>query len=101
MIKILKVTGESLSPFFMSGDFVVVVKVPFTRYFLKNGDVIAFRHEYLGVLIKKIEKIFWSEEEIFVVGTNIGSVDSRSFGRIKRKSIIGKVIWHIRKPANK
>jgi signal peptidase I len=99
MIRLYKVTGESLSPFFMNGDFVMVAKVPFSRAFLKEGDIIAIRHRDYGVLIKKIENIYWSDGEIFVVGTNAGSVDSRSFGKINHKMIIGKVIWHIRKPS--
>ena len=97
MIQILKVTGESLSPFFLEGDFVVVSKIPFVLRKIKTGDIVVFRHPVYGTMIKKVERISPSGEEIFVLGTHLESTDSRQFGPLHRNQLIGKVIWHIGK----
>jgi nickel-type superoxide dismutase maturation protease len=97
MIQILKVTGESLSPFFLEGDFVVVSKIPFVLHKIKAGDIVVFRHPVYGTMIKKVEQITPDGEEIFVLGTHPESTDSRQFGPLRRGQLIGKVIWHIRK----
>jgi nickel-type superoxide dismutase maturation protease len=98
MFQVLRVTGESLSPFFLEGDFVVIIKIPFLFRTLRCGDVIVFRHPIYGTLIKKIESITRQPPEARVVGAHENSVDSRIFGPVPRSAIIGKVIWHIRKP---
>jgi len=95
MIQILKVTGESLSPFFLEGDFVVVSKIPFVLRKIKAGDIVVFRHPGYGTMIKKVERISPDGEEIYVVGTHPESTDSRQFGPLQRRQLIGKVIWHI------
>jgi nickel-type superoxide dismutase maturation protease len=97
MIQILKVTGESLSPFFLEGDFVVVSKIPFVLRKIKAGDIVVFRHPVYGTMIKKVEHITPDGEEILVLGTQPESIDSRQFGPVRRRQLVGKVVWHIRK----
>jgi nickel-type superoxide dismutase maturation protease len=97
MIQILKVTGESLSPFFIEGDFVVVSKIPFVLRKIKAGDIVVFRHPVYGTMIKKVEHISPDGEEFFVLGTHPESTDSRQFGPLRRSQLTGKVIWHIGK----
>jgi nickel-type superoxide dismutase maturation protease len=97
MIQILRVTGESLSPFFQEGDFVVICKIPFVLRKVKAGDIVVFRHPEYGTLIKKVERISPSGEEIFVIGNHPESTDSRQFGTLHRNQLIGKVLWHIGK----
>ena len=98
MIQILKVTGESLSPFFLRGDFVVILKIPFFLRKLKVGDFVVFRHPAYGTLIKRIESISPDGQEFFVVGTCSESVDSREFGPVPRRWLTGKVFVHISNP---
>jgi type IV secretory pathway protease TraF len=50
-------------------------------------------------MIKKVERIDQGTGELFVIGSHDSSVDSRHFGPIGREALVGKVIWHIRKPA--
>jgi signal peptidase I len=97
MLKILKVSGDSLAPEFQEGDFVLIAKIPFLLNHLSPGDVVIFRHPDYGVMIKKIDFLLPGDDEIFVTGTHDQSIDSRRFGPIKRDDLIGKVIWHIRK----
>ena len=98
MIRVLKVTGESLYPLYKEGDFVIVSKIPFVLNRLKIGDVIVFSHTLHGTMIKMINEINQSGEKLRVIGTQENSIDSRQFGEIDRSSITGKVIMHVRNP---
>jgi len=97
MIQILKVTGESLSPFFLEGDFVVVSKIPFVLRRIRAGDIVVFEHPTYGKMIKKVDHLSTDGNEIFVLGTHPESTDSRQFGPLSRRQLVGKVIWHIKK----
>jgi nickel-type superoxide dismutase maturation protease len=96
MLKLLKITGESLSPDFDHGDFVLVSKIPFYFNSPSVGDVVAFNQPGYGLLIKRIQAI-QPDGAIEVIGSHPESVDSRVFGPIHYKDLLGKVIWHIRK----
>ncbi len=98
MFRLLRVSGDSLTPEYREGDFVLITKIPFFLYPLKVGDIVAFRHPDYGTLIKKVATISAGGDEIFVIGTHEHSVDSRHFGTLQRADLMGKVIWHIRKP---
>ncbi len=98
MLKLLKVSGNSLSPVYQEGDYVVVSTVPLLFGAPRRGDIIAFRHEVYGTMIKMVEAVAPGGEEFSVVGTRADSVDSRRFGSISRQDVVGKVIWHIKKP---
>lgn len=98
MFKILKVTGESLSPLFQAGDFVLVGMRPgFTRG-LKPGDTVVFDHPVYGRLIKQVERLGEAGDEVFVIGLREDSVDSRRFGPVRKRDVLGKVLWRIARP---
>ena len=92
MFRILRIHGESMSPEYQSGDFVLLVK-PFGGR-IRRGDVIVFSNDLYGTLIKRIERI--TDEGIYVVGTGENSLDSRRLGSVNPDAVQGKVIWHIR-----
>ena len=94
MVKLIKVTGSSLYPEYREGDYVMVITVPFSPF--KRGDTIVFRHLEYGTMIKRITLV--DSNEIHVIGIHPDSIDSRRFGPIKRRDVVGKVIWHIHKP---
>jgi len=96
MLKLLKIMGDSLTPEFREGDFVLVSKIPFFLVPPSPGDVIAFHQPGYGLLIKRIQNIS-SDGGLNVIGNHAESVDSRVFGTVRRVDILGKVIWHIRK----
>ena len=97
MLRLLKITGESLTPEFQEGDFVFVSRIPFWFHSPSTGDIIAFHHPGYGLLIKRIQHTT-AEDGLFVMGSHPASIDSRVFGPINNRDVIGKVIWHIRKP---
>jgi hypothetical protein len=75
-----------------------VCKIPFFVGRIKPGAVVAFRHPDYGTLIKEVAALA-PDDHLFVLGTGPHSVDSRRFGPIPRDALIGRVIWHLRRPA--
>ena len=98
MLRLLKVSGISLYPDYQDGDYVLTSRIPIHFRSLHPGDVIAFRHETYGTLIKIVQHLDHDRDEIYVIGLREDSVDSRRFGPVAHGDVIGKVIWHIRKP---
>jgi phage repressor protein C with HTH and peptisase S24 domain len=96
MLKLLKVTGDSLRPEYQDGDFVVISKIPFLFVPPSPGDIIAFRQPGYGLLIKRVQQIT-ADGGVNVIGYHPESIDSRVFGPVRKEYILGKVIWHIRK----
>jgi signal peptidase I len=97
MLRLFKLTGESLAPEFNGGDFVLISKIPFLFSPPAIGDVVAFHQPGYGLLIKRIQNL-QPDGLLEVIGTHPDSVDSRVFGSIRQENLLGKVIWHIRKP---
>ncbi|MBI3485442.1 nickel-type superoxide dismutase maturation protease [Candidatus Daviesbacteria bacterium] len=88
-----KVLEESMIPLFYPGDFVLVEKINYLVGNPKIGDLVVLRSPKDGkLLIKKIQKVH--DREFFVVGENQKkSIDSRSFGLVDKKDIIGRVFY--------
>ena len=100
MLRILKVTGDSMSPDFEEGDFVVIATVPFFLDRLKTGDIIIFEHKIYGTLIKRIASFDPETAEAYVEGSSPDSLDSRRLGTIRRENIQGKVVAHFPKTSS-
>ncbi|MGD9092243.1 MAG: S24/S26 family peptidase [Anaerolineales bacterium] len=98
MIRVIKVTGESLSPSFQNGDYVLVATAsPFINR-IRPGDIIVFDHDDLGIVIKMVDHVNHETGGLHVKGTHEHSLDSSRLGMIDRETIVGKVIWHIPGP---
>lgn len=91
MLRLHKVKGKSMSPYFNEGDYVLsFFKKP---HKLKEGDIIIFKDSVYGRMIKKISKK--QDEGLTVSGTHPYSTDSKTLGLIPFSNVIGKVIWKI------
>lgn len=79
-----------MAPFLQEKDEVITIPYYFSTP--KIGDVVVFKHIVPPfIFCKRIKKII--RDEIWVEGENkTKSIDSRKFGFIKRKNIIGKVV---------
>ncbi|RPI34865.1 MAG: hypothetical protein EHM70_01520 [Chloroflexota bacterium] len=95
MFKLIRVTGQSLEPLYCEGDYVLVSRLYALFGAIRPGDVVVLRHPAYGLMIKLVEQVTVERDEIFVIGLNDWSVDSREFGGIARKDVLGKVIWGI------
>jgi signal peptidase I len=98
MLKVIKVTGTSLSPFFLPGDYVIISKKNLIHRKFHLGDFIVFNHDHFGLLIKKIQAISSDQESFEVAGSHPDSLDSSTLGVIAQGDVLGKVVWHIRNP---
>ena len=97
MLRIHRVTGDSMSPDFQDGDYVVLATLPLFLKQLKVGDIIIFENKNYGTLIKRIASFDPVTAEAYVEGANPTSLDSRRLGTIRRDAIRGKVIAHFPK----
>jgi len=98
MIKIVKVTGKSLSPFFLPGDYVITGNSPFLFGEICVGDTIVFPHPLYGLTIKNVRTVDSENQQILVEGNHSLSLTSAQIGPIKLSTIFGKVLFHIKKP---
>jgi phage repressor protein C with HTH and peptisase S24 domain len=97
MLSILRISGDSLSPFLQHGDYILVGRARGLLRRLKPGDVVVFRQAGYGVLVKRVQSISADGEELFVVGDHPDSADSRSFGPILRACVTGKMLAAFRR----
>ena len=95
MLRIFRIQGHSLAPEYQPGDFVLVSKIPFYFRPPRPGEVVAFRHPAFGLLIKQVERSDPHNAMLTVLGTHPDSVDSREFGPIACRALLGKILWHI------
>jgi signal peptidase I len=84
LIRLFKVEGHSLYPYFKQGERMLCIKIfKFSR--IKVGDFVIFSKQPHGLMIKRVERI--QQEKFFVQGTDPMSIDSRDFGLIDRSDI--------------
>ncbi len=92
-----KVAGHSMEPFFRGGDQLIVNRLTYFFSRPKKDDIIVLKHpEYKEkFLLKRIDKVL-PNNQYFVAGYNKGdSNDSRFFGPVRPKDILGKVLFTI------
>lgn len=97
MCRILKITGNSLLPDYQDGDYVITSKVSLRMKRPVSGDIVVFQMPQYGILIKRVDHILPGGEQVFVLGTDPLSTDSRLFGPVQVLSLDGRVIYHIRR----
>jgi nickel-type superoxide dismutase maturation protease len=86
-----KIVGSSMSPSIGNGQIILVNRLAYLFNTPQKRDIIALHDPRGGkILIKRITKI--NRTKYFVMGDNeSASTDSRVFGWIEKKAIIGKV----------
>lgn len=95
ILKIMKVTGNSLNPIYKNGDFVMVSKIPIIISGIRANEIVVFDHPRYGRMIKRVLQVQDKEKRLFVVGENDESLDSRHFGTIPLDWVVAKVFLHI------
>lgn len=92
-IRRFRVEDDSMEPSLRPGDYVLVNALSYTLWRPKERDVVVFGLKDKN-LVKRVVKVF--KESCYVVGDNKkNSLDSRKFGPLPFKKIIGKVILRI------
>ena len=91
-----KITGASMFPTLKPSQNILVNKLIFLFSKPKIGDIIALKDPRTGkILIKRITAS--QNSKYYVIGDNkSASTDSRVFGWIGKKDIIGKVVYKLK-----
>ena len=92
MLKIFRIKGSSLFPLLKEGEVVLCLKI-FSFNKIKLNDIVLFKHKTYGLMIKKVTSI--KNDNYFVKGESIDSIDSRDFGELKRSDLLFKVLFRI------
>jgi signal peptidase I len=102
--KLVKVSGNSMSPILNNNSFALADKYLHKLFTIQKGDILLLDKDGKEI-VKKIvgfpgEKIITESktivldnDEIYILGENLKeSIDSREYGPIKVSKIIGKVV---------
>lgn len=88
-----KIHGHSMEPTIKNGESVLASNIPYVFLKPKVGDIVVFKKEE-KIFIKRIVKI--DKDHYFVRGDDKkDSMDSRGFGWVERKEIVGKVVYRL------
>jgi nickel-type superoxide dismutase maturation protease len=99
ILSILRVAGDSLSPFLNHGDYILTGRLPGWARRVRAGDIVVFQHPHYGAMVKRVQSISADGDGLFVVGEHPDSFDSRSFGSIPHRWVTGKMLAAFRRPA--
>ena len=88
-VSIYKVRDNSMLPAIRDGDYVIAIG---WHGRVRRGDVVVLMHPAgTMLLVKRVDAV--DAESVYVVGDNLAeSKDSRHFGAVRRKSLLGKVV---------
>lgn len=92
MIKLFRISGDSLYPIYKDGELVIAVRRKFW-FKIKPNDIVTFTHKEVGVMIKQVRSL--DNSQVFVVGTLPQSLDSRVFGSLSIEDISYKVLFKL------
>ena len=87
MLKLIKVTGDSLSPFFLPGDYVLTGNCPRLFGKISEGDTIVFSHDSFGLLIKEVSSVDPQLQQYNIKGSHPQSINSRKLAALITGSI--------------
>jgi nickel-type superoxide dismutase maturation protease len=90
-----KVYGDSMLPTLKEGYEVICYRRAYTKNPPKVGDLVVAKIKDLEI-IKRV--MFVRDDEVYLKGDNEQqSTDSRNFGWINNRQVIGKAIWTFKK----
>ena len=91
---VFRVVGDSMAPRIVDSDYVVVNKLSYLFGVPREGDVVLAKHPNTGCLIVKRVSSVDADRYVLRGDNHRESSDSRGFGPVTRKMLIGKV-WKI------
>ena len=90
----LRIIGHSMEPRIKNGELVLLSGIPYWFKSPRINDIVAFKDSRDTAMVKRITEI--KNGRYFVLGDNKNeSLDSRKFGYITKKQIIGKIIYKL------
>ena len=92
MLKLFKISGNSLYPYYKDKERVLCRKI-FKHTKININDTVIFEKDSYGLMIKKV--MHTHGNAYFVQGNDPLSIDSRDFGTIGIEEIKYKVLFKI------
>lgn len=92
MLRIFRVTGDSMRPLLHEGDFVLALTV-LRR--VKLNRLLVVRHPTFGIIIKRVISIA-ADGSFFLASDNAAGVSTRQMGVMKPEQVLGRVLWCVR-----
>ena len=92
LLQKFRVSGHSMIPTLKPGREILVSSLPYLFFRPKVGDIIAFslaRRDFSNFIVKRIKEV--AGDKFLVQGDN--KDDSKDFGWVEKKRIVGKVIY--------
>ncbi|MBN2735662.1 MAG: S24/S26 family peptidase [Spirochaetales bacterium] len=99
MLKIVKVSGDSMSPGINPGDLLLISTLPVMLGWLRIGWDMVFHSADYGLLVKKIIGFSPDKKRVFFKGSRPSSLSSDEMGPINVKDVAAVVLLII--PQNK
>ncbi|HIP27579.1 MAG TPA: hypothetical protein EYG82_00180 [Sulfurovum sp.] len=90
MLRVFKISGDSLYPFYKNGERVLCCRV-FSKTNILVDDTVVFEKSSYGLMIKRVKRV--EQNKYFVEGSNPYSIDSRNFGALSKKELKYKVYF--------
>ena len=82
-----RIEETSMSPYLKPGDIVIILK----SKNIENNNVVVFDRSG-DYFVKRVKKV--KDNKVFLEGDNKKeSIDSRKFGWLDKKDIIGKIVY--------
>ena len=91
--RLLVICGDSMFHTYKDGEHLISIPTTFSK--IKVGDVLIFKTPYdkKRVVIKRVNMISTYTKELFFLGDNLdNSFDSRNYGFVPYKNVLGKVV---------
>ena len=91
--RIIEICGNSMYPTYKDGELLLTLPVSFKR--IQEGDVLIFKTPYdpNRVVIKRVTYKSSKTKELCFLGDNsLDSYDSRNYGFVPYKFVLGKLI---------
>lgn len=92
MLKLVRVSGRSMSPALEDGDLVVLVTGGRS---LAAGDVACFRHPDLGLIVKRISAIGGDPPRYRLGSENALGSESDHLGDLPASAIVGRAVLRL------
>lgn len=89
MLRIFKITGDSMSPAFPPNHYVLAL----TSFFsVKVNDIVVVNHIEYGRIIKRVVSLN-ANKSLLLGSDNPSGVSTEQIGVVQKHQVIAKVIW--------
>lgn len=83
------VSGSSMDPTLRNGQKILVDKNAYIKKKIAKGDIVLVEFAKKKYVVKRVFDA--REGQVYLVGDNANSIDSRAYGWVEKDRVVGKV----------